>query len=381
VKSKFNMVKIVTKLTIGASLASIVLLFWSCSKKDTGSGNLSLSESTYKGVYTALADDIIRPSFATLNGDVATLEERATAFSNHASDTTLSELKSAFDAAYISLQYVMPYEFGPSESNFTLAAFNVFPTSVTKITNAVTTGTYDLAAGDMVNAIGFPAIDYLLYHADASATIQYFNDNAFAKKYLTDLVTQIKNRVSTINNEWASSTGGYREIFINNLGNSNSSSLSLWVNNFNKAFESIKRDKYSVPSGNESLNGTKFPQNVEAYYSGHSLALSKAALHAVKMTLKGEKKDGTATKGLITLLDALDARNGNDLLSLVATQSLDKATTKVNALNETLAQSIETENDKVIAVVVDLQTCVRYFKGDIPSALSVQISYQDGDGD
>ena len=129
------------------------------------------------------------------------------------------------------------------------------------------------------------------------------------------------------------------------------------------------------------MNATKFPQNVEAYYSGNSLALSKAALHATEMTLKGVKKDGTPSKGLVTLLDALGAKNGNDLLSLVATQSLDKTISKVNAVNETLAQSIETDNDKVIAVVVDLQTCIRYFKGDIPSALSVQISYQDGDGD
>lgn len=373
--------KIISKLTIGASLASIVFLFWSCSKQNDKLGSSDLSESTYVEVYTALADDIIRPSFATLNSDVATLSEKATAFSTHASDTTLKELKAAFDAAYISFQYVMPYEFGPSESNFTLAAFNVFPTSVSKISSAVSTGSYDLAAGDMVNAIGFPALDYLLYQADEATTLQYFKDNAFAYQYLKAVVEQIKTRVSAVNSEWASSTSGYRNTFINNLGNSTSSSLSLWVNNFNKAFESIKRDKFSVPSGNESLNGTKFPQNVEAYYSGKSLALSKAALHATEMTLKGVKKDGTPSKGLVTLLDALGAKNGNDLLSLVATQSLTKAISKVNVVSESLSQSIENENDKVIAVVVDLQTCIRYFKGDIPSALSVQISYQDGDGD
>lgn len=369
-----------------AQLLFIFLVSLSACKENNDSGddsgkNNGPSAEVSMSVYQSVADSIIIPSYKDLQEDVDQMQADASAFTASPSTVTLETLKASYKEAYISLQYVLPYDgFGPADEEFSLdKTYNVHPVEEERIKINAEEGGYDLTARANSRAIGFPAIDYLLFGTETE-TVTYFEETPNAKQYLNDIIAQLKSAVDNTYNGWITTGDDYRSYFISNTGNSVSSSLGFLVNDVNLALEDV-RNQIREPAGLESVQGSKYPKAVQAYYSGYSLELNKAGLHGIEMLYNGKTKSGESTQGLYTLLNAVDAEhNGNSLVE-VTQEVFDQAQAAVEAIPESLAESIENDHPSVSSAVQKIQAVVPYYKADMSSALSVQITYQSGDGD
>lgn len=366
-------------------LIVFLVSFTACKEKDTTGSeekNNGPSAEVSMAVYESLANDIILPSYLDLKTKVAQLETDANAFTAKPSTTTLDQLKASFKEAYISVQYVASYDkFGPADENFGLQTYNIYPVETARVDDNAANGGYDLDSRTQFRAIGFPAIDYLLFgKGDGAATVTYFENTTNAKQLLNDYVAQIKKAVDATYNGWAATGDNYANYFISNTGNSVSSTLGFLVNGVNLALENA-RNQIRGPAGLESAQGNKFPEAVQAYYGGFSLELNKAGLHGIEMLYNGEMYDGTATQGLATLLNSVEAKHGDQSLVSVTQQVFEEAKTAVDAIPETLSESIVNGEATVTTAVQKIQAVIPYYKADMSSALSVQITYQSGDGD
>lgn len=367
-------------------LSLIFLVGFTACKEESGSGdeekNDGPSAEVSMSVYESVANDIILPSYLDLKTKVAQLETDANAFTAKPSTTTLDQLKASFKEAYISVQYVASYDkFGPADENFGLQTYNIYPVETARVDDNAANGGYDLDSRTQFRAIGFPAIDYLLFgKGDGAATVTYFENTTNAKQLLNDYVAQIKEAVDATYNGWSATGDNYANYFISNTGNSVSSTLGFLVNGVNLALENA-RNQIREPAGLESTQGNTYPEAVQAYYSAYSLELNKASLHGVEMLYNGEKKDGTPSQGLATLLNSVDTKHGEQDLVTVTEQVFDEAQAAVDAVPETLAESIVNGASSVATAVQKIQAVIPYYKADMSSALSVQITYQSGDGD
>ena len=98
---------------------------------------------------------------------------------------------------------------------------NVYPTNVEDIQANIASGSYDFTHPNNTDAIGFPAVEYLLFQSDLS--------DAGAKAYLSDLVDYMYELNQAVLAQW---NGSYRETFVNSTGNTASSAVNQLINDY-----------------------------------------------------------------------------------------------------------------------------------------------------
>ena len=68
------------------------------------------------------------------------------------------------------------------------AAFGTFPTDADKITSNIIEGGYNLASASNTDAIGLPAVEFLLFRENAKTLLE---DSPSAQQYLADLMNKM----------------------------------------------------------------------------------------------------------------------------------------------------------------------------------------------
>ncbi len=358
------------------------LLFTSCGGKDDECetcGCPTCDDFEKDSMLINYADSLIIPSYTTLNKKLTTLTASYNSFSASADAPTLTQLQTDFLEAYKAYQYCTPYDFGPALGAYSLEAMNVYPTNTTTIESNIQTGTYDLESGLNFDANGFPAIDYLLYaNDDDNAVLTMFTSDSLATMRMTllgDIIIQITERVDYILGQW---NDNYRANFVGSLGTDPSSSIALFINKYNEAFEEAKNFKVGIPSGRKSLSGDNFPDKVESLHGGHSLILLTTQLDALEKAFTGNSYTYDSTG--LGLDDHLVAYENADLVTSINTK-YETAALKLDEINTSIDTEIKNGSDVVGELYDILQSTVVYLKSDMPSILSVGITYQDGDGD
>ncbi|ELR71599.1 Iron-regulated protein A precursor [Fulvivirga imtechensis AK7] len=327
-----------------------------------------------------LADNVIIPAYDTLNKTTTTLDAAMNAFVADPTTTTLSNARTAFEAAYHAWQRASFWDFGPAFDAFLISSLNSFPASKVGIDNNIATGTYDFSTSDAQSQKGFPAIDYLLYgvaNTEAGVVDMFTNDaNADNRRaYIQAVMEDIVKRVHDVASAWS---GTYRQSFINKDGTDVGSSVGLIVNELNKYFERVARDKkIGIPLGKRS-NGIPIPANVEAYYSGISISLALENLKAIRDFYMGIGPEEDVT-GLYEYLDAINAQEGT--LADVIKDQFELAIKEVGEIPSPYSETVETNPGPANEAYQELQALVVLLKADMPSALGVLITYQDNDGD
>lgn len=334
---------------------------------------------------TNVGTDIIVPAYSQLSSDLSTLIISKDEFWINPTDDNLENFRSDFITAYTSFQYVTPYDFGPADVVNALNSMNIFPVDTTKIESNIETETYDLDAGDQLATKGFPALDYLLFGLDKSNSeiIAQFDTTSAAGKsrraYMNTVLGQILGRLEAVLTAWNST---YLAEFIAADGVDAGSSTSLLVNHLNMAFEDLKRHKLLDPSGIASLTGTKRPTEVEAYYSGYSTELIIAQFQGISELFNGITYiTKTNQDGFDDYLDVLDVNYNGSSLSATITGQIAEVNQALDALTNPLSDQITSDSEPFIQVNAEMQKLIVLLKTDLPSALSVLITYQDGDGD
>ncbi len=371
-------------LSIIFCLSFFCLIFNSCKKnKDEESD----PESTFdkSGMLTNIGQNIIIPQYENLKLSIDSLQIVCADFISNPTPTTLTIFQSKFADSYKTYQWVSTFEFGPAEIDILRANFNTFPCDTNDINNNIATGLYDLSTVSNIDAKGFPALDFLLYGSNQNNnyTLSLYTTAANAtnaKNYLTDLVNELKNKITTVYNAWIPSGGDYLNTFKTNTGSDVGGSIGMLVNQLNFDFEILKNARIGIPLGKRTL-GIPLPDKVEAYYSQQSIALVLEHIQNIENIYLGRSKQNIDGLGLDDYLNHVNARYGSGTLDDAIKTRLTSAKTKLSVIPGPLSQAVLNNATIVDQAYAELQQLLILLKVDMPSSLGVLITYQDNDGD
>ncbi len=361
---------------------TIVILVSSCGSDSNPSDNSSDDNFDRSKILINVADNIVVPAFEAFDAKLVSLEEKANSFVNSPSQQTLTDFRGAWYQAYKSWQQVAVFNIGKAAELGFVNFINIYPLTVSDVTDNITNGTYDLSHSNNHDAQGFPALDYLLYGvgSDDTQILEKYNDDVNAnaqayKKYITDVVGKIRSVITEVINDWK---GGYRDTFVASSGNTNTSALNVLVNNYIQYYESrLRKYKIGLPVGN--FSATPFPEKVEAFYRKDiSKDLALEALNTVKDLFNGTYY-GKSTTGE-SFKSYLEALGKSDLATKINDQ-FEVAKTQIEKLNANFYQQINEDKQSMTMAYDELQKLVALFKVDMVKEMGISINYIDSDGD
>lgn len=368
------------------SVLVVLIIVAACSSSDDnnpGSGN-NPDNFNRQSMLINWADNIIIPVFEDLNGKLQNLVDAKDVFVAVPNASNLNTLRTSWLNAYKVWQYAEMFNIGNAEAINYYSQMNIYPASVTEIEANITSGTYNLAHPNNQDAVGFPAVDYLLYgvaNSDMEIVAVYTtNTNAENYKvYLSDLVDQMKNLTLSVLNDW---TTVYRGQFINSTANTATSSTNKLTNDFIFYYEKgLRANKIGIPAGIFSTD--PLSDKVEAFYNNNvSKVLALEALNAVQDFFNGKAYNSSSIdssfKDYLQYLNTM--KNGEDLDVLINNQ-FNLARTKIQDLNTSFTQQINTDNSKMTEAYDELQKAVILLKVDMVQAMNISVDYVDADGD
>jgi predicted lipoprotein len=363
-----------------AFLAFIVIALSSCTSEDDGSTGNEETNFDRKAMMVNLADNIIIPALEDLEVKLIQLNADRLEFTNNPNQANLEVMRSSCLEAYKTWQYVEMFNIGKAEEILYAFQMNIYPTNVTDIENNISNGSYDLTSANNNDAVGFPAVEYMMYGlatTDAGIVAKYSTDaNAASNiKYLEDLTNQMKGLTSVVLNDWKTS---YRSTFVESTGNSATSAINMLVNDFIFYYEKgLRANKIGIPAG--VFSNAPLPDRVEGLYSKtNSKLLALESLQAVNDFFVG-KAYGSGSNGL-GYADYVDAST-NVALSTMITDQLNTAGTRMGNLNNNLSQQVDNDNAQMTMTYDDLQRAVILMKVDMLQVLNIAVDYVDADGD
>ena len=356
---------------------TLMLVVVACTESDdSGTGNSNSDDYNRVAMQTNLADNIIIPRLQDLKSSLESLTTVGTTFTAAPDQASLDNLRAAFVSAYKDWQLVEPFNIGQAEVILYGFQMNVYPTTTADIEANIANGTYDLSAVGNNDAVGFPAVDYMLHGiaaTDADILVKYADANY--RTYLTDLIAQMNTLTQTVLSDW---TGNYRDVFVNSTENTVSSAVNKFINDYIFYFEKgLRANKFGIPAG--VFSSGPLADKAEAVYNGTiSKDLAIIALDNVQNIFNGKATSTSATgEGFYKYLVALDR---TDLATLINTR-IDDARQKIQVLNADLKTQVETDNTKMTEAYDALQLVVVSFKVDMLQAFNVSVDYVDADGD
>ena len=365
------------KRVIGILLIALVVL--ACSKSDdsnSGTGGGTNDNFNRTAMLTNIADNIIVPAYEDFSADVNGLVTAKDNFVATPNQSNLDALRTSWYNAYKTWQYLEMFNIGKAEEIQYSFKMNVYPTNTADIENNIASGTYDLANVNNNDAVGFPAVDYMLYGiASDDAAILATYTSANYKNYLSDVVDQMQSLTNTVYTDWTTS---YRNAFIASTENTASSAVNKFVNDFIYYYErALRANKIGIPAG--VFSSTALPSKVEAVYREDiSKTLALDALQAFQDVFNGIAYNGSASgDSFKTYLQAL---NKAELVTLINSR-LNTAKQKIQSLDANLKNQVNTDNTKMTEAYDALQLVVVSLKVDMLQAFNISIDYVDADGD
>ena len=207
--------------------------------------------------------------------------------------------------------------------------------------------------------------------------ITLFTNSINRVNYVSNCLADMQSKATNIINGWAS----YQSTFNNSTGSEIGSSLGVLVNNLDFQIDLMKNAKVGIPLGKKSL-GVKLPEKCEAVYTNSiSVSLIQECLNTIESTYLGRSLNGSDGLGLDDYLDALGAQHTSGSLNNAIKNQFTIAKSKLALVNEPLSNSVVNDEPTVDAAYVEMVKLLVLLKTDMPSALGIVITYQDGDGD
>jgi predicted lipoprotein len=338
-----------------------------------------------KAMLGNLGNNLIIPAFQSFQTESGLLKTAAETFAASPNEVNLKAVQDRWRSAAAAWKRAELYKLGPVEDQFLGVAVEYVPTNPTGIDNAIAAGNAlnsDYVESKGTNVKGLPALEYLLFdrtNGNAAILGKFTTGDLAAKRreYLKALSQNLNGKASTILTAWQSITLAK---FINADGRDVSSSLGLLTNEVIILTENIKNNKLGAPLGKLG-NGTAQPSLVEAGQSESSLSHIKTNLQALENTFLGRNEAGQDGQGFDDLLDALQAKNNGQLLSVVIKAKFADVNTKVNAISMPLQDAVVQQPQAVESAYVACKELIVLLKVDMTSNLGVLVTFSDNDGD
>lgn len=343
-----------------------LLTFGACQESEEDNAQSSFDRSI---MLTTYADNFILPAYSGLNQEAQNLLGKVQALESTPSAETLNEAQQAWRSLALQWQKANLYNFGPASGQFgtLLEEIGTFPLSEEKTENYIAQENTSFQNFDR-DTRGLYGIEYLLFAGDEPLSALQADSKRVA--YLVACAEDLHEKVQEVDNAWAT----YRQEFIENDGTEIGSSTSLFYNEFVKSFEALKNFKFGLPLGLRAGQTQAEPQLVEAYYSGHSLALAEAHFTTIQQVW-----EGTGSAGFKAYLQS----TGNSELVSQTEAQMQLAQQSINAIPESPALSLQITQNKstVESAFTELQKLTRFLKSEMSSVLGISITYNSGDGD
>ncbi|WP_167342360.1 imelysin family protein [Nonlabens sp. SY33080] len=360
-----------------------MIAFISCDSSDDSSDNGNQNNFDRSGMMTNIADNLIIPAFTDLNNDLATLENEIASFSTSPDLAGLNATRTAWLNAYTTWQYVEMYNIGKAEEVQLAFKMNVYPTNVTDIQNNILDGNADLNAVNNNDAVGFPAVEYMIYGTgnDDQEIIDFYTTDSNAslnKQYLIDLSAAMKSLTQEVLDDW---NNGFRDSFVNSTENTATSALNRLVNDYIFYYEKgLRANKIGIPAG--IFSSSSLPDRVEGLYSEvYSKQLATTALNAVRQFFTGQHYNSSTTG--LSLSDYVTASetDANNSLSTEISNQFETAQNQLSTLDANLSSQVNTNNTAMLQTYDELQRAVVLLKVDMLQLLNINVDYVDADGD
>ena len=368
--SKFKLIAVFCVLTIVGFLSS-------CKDDNQKFTPSCISEYDISPLLVNYVDEIIIPRLESFDKQYDECYQEGENFIDNPQLENLIRFRMEYIAVYKLWQTVSAFSFGPGEDVFWVSSFNNFPLNESKVLLDVQDGKMDFSSPDDYNK-GLPLLDFFLYGLSDSeeGILDSFSINNAFGIYTKAVLDDMDKKLDDVIGNWQS----YANEFKQKTGTTDGQSINLLVNTLNKDYEYIKRNKIGIPSGVLSLGFTN-PREVESYHSGQSLELAKTAIQSSKDLFLGTKFDGTDGEGLEEILRSIGAdKNGVSLADVIINQ-YDIALERINAIEETLQESVDDDKQNVIDAYNALSEQVIYLKSDMPSVMCIPITYVDNPSD
>lgn len=324
-----------------------------------------------------IADNLIIPSYARLEADLNNLKRTIDSLNTNMNQMWLDSAKYFWLESYKSWQLCKVYEIGPASDIALRSSMNTFPTDTALIESNISSGNYTLGSVGNIQAIGFPALDYLFYADSDINLLNRISGSPNFRQYLTDLVDKMIQDLAYVNTQWTSS---YRNSFVASTGTASGSSTNNLYNEMVYDLELIKNAKYGIPLGKDILDVPR-PTYVEAYYSGYSNLLARENMMSIENLFLGRDLNGANGPGFDDYLDFCEAKRGSEDLSVVIKNQFSTLETEMIALPDPLSDALSTNYAQVDDLYFSIKTQVLYMKTDMSSALGLIIEFFDNDGD
>ena len=361
-------------------LLVVVLFLVSCGSDD--SGDITKDSFDRKAMLTNIADNVIVPAYDSLAMATQSLLDRTQTLNQASTENQIEIVRTAWKHALKQWQFAALYDFGPASDQGMLSFFNLYPVSKSHIEENIASGTYNLETAANIDAIGLQAMDYLLFGVETNPEDLsiYFSENPEYITYLLDNATLMNNKAKATLQGW---NAGYRDTFVNATGTDIGSSLGQLVNVGIQYYEIHLRDaKIGIPAGARSSSGTPLPLQVEAYYNGTvSKEMLVSGIQGWQNMFNGNSRNGEQRSGLDDYLKFLGTTfNGNPLHEGI-NERMDEAKTLTMNLSSDLREAVVNQQNECMDIFSQLQQSVVLLKVDMTSAMGIQITYVDNDGD
>lgn len=352
-------------------ISSVCLGFVSCKKDEP-------VEFDRGAMLDNMAFAVIKPQLTEMSTAIDNLDTYASTFVGAVSQSNLENLRGQLYVTYIRFQRIKMFDFGPIMDYGIKSAMNTYPTDTAQIESNILSGSYLLESAENIDAIGLPALDYLLFYSETGTDNEVLNrftiDPNFQNYqiYLTDLTSKMKSEFELAYNNWDS----YANDFVTSDGNDAGSSTSLIFNQFLIDLELIKNAKIGIPSGQQT-GGATLPSFVEAYYANtYSAELAIENLRGLQHLF-----NGGSGKGFDDYIKDVEDESITESLADKINNQFDHCINLLTAINGTLSNEIETNNSAISEIYQEIKKLVTYCKTDMASILGLLVTYQDNDGD
>jgi predicted lipoprotein len=367
---------------------AVFIFLCSLSACKTDSNDACATDFDQLSLLSNVGNNIILPSYQKLALEATDLDLAAVDFTNTPSVGNLILLRNSLQQTWTTWQSASLFEFGPADTEELRTYMNNFPVFVTRLNDAISSGTYDLQTEAYSYARGFPALDYLLYGIAGSDNdiVNLYSTASDAnnrKLYLKEVTALIKQKANAVHDAWKVGGANYLNTFTSTEGVANGKPISHLINQLNQAYEFFKNNKLGIPISAKTGYIPILPANVEAYYSRQSLPLALASVRASKAVFLGFY-NSTNGVGLDDYLMATNATKGSESLHTVIINQYDAVINALLAIEpSSLHDAINTDFNAVKAAYAAAQNQVVHIKTDLPSALCTSITYIDNvdDGD
>ena len=319
--------------------------------------------------------DFLLAHYAEFTTKLEALRSASRVLEGEPDDEELSDVKAAWREARRPWKETEVFKFGPVVDEPLrygpkIDFWPARPDAVDAVLAA--TGTID-PEGLGAAAKGLPAVEYLLFADGAGAG---FRESARRYEYLEVLIDDLIAQSQALAGAWDSEGGDYqRELVDAGRGSETYDTLSMAlsevVNRMGFTVENIRADKLGAGM---APDGTPQPEKIESRFSGRSIDDIRDNLRGIELLFFGDP-----AARVLALDDYLQHRGFR--LARRMRADLEGCAAALERIDLPLSLAIEENQDLVREAIDRLAGLQRLIQVDVIGALSLNVRFNDNDGD